>query len=99
MITFIVTPLAGGFCACMFTHLDILIRGEEEARKPLFGPFWLKMEAKAGIDETEVPKYKLTGTTEKVINVTPEESDADIENNALESDTDIEIIEVPSKVI
>lgn len=36
MITFIVTPLIAGFMTYVFTHLDIRIRGEDRARKPLF---------------------------------------------------------------
>merc|ERR1719437_274298 len=35
MITFIVTPLIAGLMTYVFTHLDIFIRGEEKARKPL----------------------------------------------------------------
>lgn len=35
MITFIITPLVGGFFALFFSMLDILVRGEENARKPM----------------------------------------------------------------
>ena len=36
MITFIVTPIMAGIMTYVFTHLDILIRGEERARRPIF---------------------------------------------------------------
>ena len=36
MITFIITPLVAGFMTYVFTHLDLLIRGEERARRPIF---------------------------------------------------------------
>jgi len=36
MITFIVTPIAAGLGAIFFSHLDIMIWGEEAARKPMF---------------------------------------------------------------
>jgi len=39
MITFIVTPIAGALGAIIFSHLDILIRGEESARKPIMAIF------------------------------------------------------------
>lgn len=35
MITFIVTPLVAGFFTLFFSMLDVMIRGEENARKPL----------------------------------------------------------------
>lgn len=36
MITFIITPLVGGFMTYVFTHLDLLVRGKERARRPIF---------------------------------------------------------------
>jgi len=36
MVTFIVTPLVSGVMTYVFTHLDILIFGEERARRPCF---------------------------------------------------------------
>jgi hypothetical protein len=36
MITFIVTPIMAGVMTYVFTHLDILIRGKERARRPIF---------------------------------------------------------------
>ena len=36
MITFIVTPIMAGIMTYVFTHLDILIRGEERAKRPIF---------------------------------------------------------------
>jgi hypothetical protein len=36
MITFIVVPLVSGIMTYVFTHLDILLRGKERARKPIF---------------------------------------------------------------
>lgn len=36
MITFIVTPIMAGIMTYVFTHLDILVRGKEAARRPLF---------------------------------------------------------------
>lgn len=49
MITFIVTPLAGAFGAIIFSHLDILIRGEESARKPIMAIFgWVEDETVEG---------------------------------------------------
>ncbi|CAJ1956349.1 unnamed protein product [Cylindrotheca closterium] len=35
MITFIVTPISAGFFCLFFSKLDVLIRGEESARKPM----------------------------------------------------------------
>lgn len=35
MVTFIVVPLVAGFCALLFSKLDILIRGDR-AREPIF---------------------------------------------------------------
>jgi len=35
MVTFIVTPLIAGAMTYVFTHLDLLIRGEERARRPI----------------------------------------------------------------
>ncbi|KAL3932568.1 MAG: hypothetical protein SGBAC_010790 [Bacillariaceae sp.] len=35
MITFIVTPISAGFFCLFFSKLDVMIRGEESARKPL----------------------------------------------------------------
>lgn len=84
MITFIVTPIAGGVGALLFTHLDILIRGEEEARKPLFGAFWRKMEAKAGIAEVEKPKYKFVNAAKKDNKVPETVSGEDSENSEIE---------------
>jgi len=39
MITFIITPLAGGFFCFLFSKLDVLVRGEAAARKPLLARF------------------------------------------------------------
>ncbi len=36
MISFIVTPLVAGAMTYVFTHLDLLIRGKERARQPIF---------------------------------------------------------------
>jgi len=61
MITFIITPLAGGLGAIMFSHLDILVRGEESARKPIFGKVIMSLEAMVGMtdeDKTEVEEDK-----------------------------------------
>jgi Na+/proline symporter len=38
MVTFIVTPLSAGFFALLFSALDIMVRGEEVARRPLLYP-------------------------------------------------------------
>lgn len=38
MVTFIVTPLSAGFFALLFSALDVMIRGEEVARKPMLYP-------------------------------------------------------------
>jgi len=57
MWTFIITPLAGGLGAIIFSHLDILVRGEESARKPMFGKVIMSLEAMIGIidgDDTVV---------------------------------------------
>eukprot|EP00536_Pseudo-nitzschia_multiseries_P005336 jgi/Psemu1/254402/estExt_Genewise1Plus.C_990054 len=49
MITFIVTPLVAGVMTYVFTHLDILIRGKEGARRPIFQlPFDKDNEDEAG---------------------------------------------------
>lgn len=36
MVSFIVTPLIAGAMTYIFTHLDLAIRGEERARRPIF---------------------------------------------------------------
>lgn len=37
MVTFIITPIAGAVGAIFFSHVDILLRGEERARKSILG--------------------------------------------------------------
>lgn len=52
MITFIVTPIAGAVGAIVFSHLDILIRGEESARKPIMEIFgWVEEKEVGGKKE------------------------------------------------
>lgn len=71
MVTFIVTPIAGAFGAIIFSHLDIFIRGEERARKPLFAGFFKMIENKAGmVEKEEKPKYEfsLVGSAPKDVN-------------------------------
>lgn len=49
MITFIITPLAGALGAIIFSHLDIITRGEESARKPIMEIFgWVEDEKVEG---------------------------------------------------
>ena len=49
MITFIITPIAGALGAIIFSHLDILARGEESARKPILGGLIMSLEKMIGI--------------------------------------------------
>ena len=37
MFRFIITPIAGTVGAIFFSHVDILLRGEERARKSILG--------------------------------------------------------------
>jgi len=60
MITFIITPLAGGLGAIICSHIDILLRGEE-ARKPTFGKYIMKLEDSINMQDDKeeiVPKDK-----------------------------------------
>lgn len=50
MLTFIITPLSGGFFCLFFSKLDVLVRGEN-ARKPIF--YFLGEEAMAAPEEEE----------------------------------------------
>jgi len=53
MVTFIITPLSGGLGAILFSHLDILIRGEHDAHKPLFNTYFKMLENRIGIDQDD----------------------------------------------
>merc|ERR1712238_217190 len=39
MISFIITPLVGGFFTYVFTHLSLWILGKDRARRPVFEHF------------------------------------------------------------
>jgi len=53
MWTFIITPLAGGLGAILFSHADILVRGEESARKPIFGGLIMSLETMMGMTDED----------------------------------------------
>ena len=83
MITFIVTPIVSAFCTYLFTFLDIMVRGEERARKPMFAfAFDEEQEADGSSDlekATEggdVDKDVTDGEVVKVDEVDSKESEA-----------------------
>jgi len=76
MITFIVTPLIAGLMTYIFTHLDLRIRGEVRARKPLF-------ELPIDIDENNGP------TDDKVIDV-DEKADGEVVESKVSPKQDLE---------
>jgi len=80
MITFIVTPLIAGIMTYVFTHVDLLIRGKERARRPLIElPFDVDDEHQTPADD--VKKNSKDEVAEG--NVIPE--------NALESNASAEM--------
>jgi len=71
MITFIVTPLIAGIMTYVFTHVDLLIRGKEGARRPLIElPFDVDEEPQTPADDGK------NNSKDEVVegNVTPEKA-------------------------
>lgn len=71
MITFIVTPLIAGIMTYVFTHVDLLIRGKEGARRPLIElPFDVDEEPQTPADDGK------DNSKDEVVegNVTPEKA-------------------------
>ena len=72
MISFIVTPLMAGIMTYVFTHLDILMRGKERARRPLI-EFAFDADAdEASVADGEVAKIQGESLQEKAIDVEAE---------------------------
>jgi len=71
MVTFIVTPLIAGIMTYVFTHVDLLIRGKERARRPLIElPFDVDEEPQTPADDGK------NNSKDEVVegNVTPEKA-------------------------
>ncbi|KAL3927706.1 MAG: hypothetical protein SGBAC_012971 [Bacillariaceae sp.] len=71
MLTFIITPISAGFFCLFFSKLDVVIRGEESARKPLL--------AFAGDELPEVEKADEGGAKTKDEEVAKESEEQAIE--------------------
>ena len=54
MVTFIITPIVGGFACILFSNLDLAIRGEKAARSMLFESFFKSLEKYGGHAEGDI---------------------------------------------
>merc|ERR1712238_400164 len=80
MISFIITPLVGGFFTYVFTHLSLWILGKDRARRPVFEHF-------TGDFDKDIDSEDENDASLKVKEILDLDDDSDIKTSGKTEDT------------
>jgi len=85
MVSFAVTPVISGVMTYVFTHLDLLARGKERARRPIIEVAWDldEIQEKDAAEGEKVVEEKAVDVEEKAVDV--EEKAVDVEEKSVDA--------------